>query len=106
MGLPTLADVFRVYVKPSLKGGMVIRKRTSQVLSERKVARMQAFTATAPGCVIRARGRAWKDYIAELRKCMATLKTPDGPATVGRRAYARKFWKTGGVGIGIPMPPG
>ena len=94
MALPTLADVFRVYVKPSLKGGMVIRKRTTAVISGRKVARMEAFKATAPGCVRTARGKPWKEFIASLRGCMATLKTPDGPATVGRREYAKKFWRT------------
>jgi len=93
VALPTLADVFRCYVKPSLKGGLVLRKRTSAVISEKKVARMAAFTATAPGCVRTARGRPWKAYIAELRKCMATLKTPDGPATIGRVAYSHKFWR-------------
>jgi len=94
MALPTLADVFRVYVKPSLKGGMVIRKRTTAVISGAKVSRMEAFKAAAPGCVRKARGRPWKDFIAELRSCMATLKTGAGPATVGRREYAKKFWKT------------
>ncbi len=94
MPLPTLADVYRVYVKPSLKGGMVIRKKTSAVISPKKVERMARFRETAPGCVRTARGKAWKDYISGLRSCMATLKTADGPATVGRVAYARKFWKT------------
>jgi len=94
MALPTLADVFRVYVKPSLRGGMVIRKRTTAVISGAKVARMESFKATAPGCVRSARGKPWKDFIASLRSCMATLKTGAGPATVGRREYAKKFWKT------------
>jgi len=94
MALPTLADVFRVYVKPSLKGGMVIRKRTTAVISGAKVARMEEFKKTAPGCVREARGVPWKDYIAGLRKCMAKLKVAGGPATVGRREYAKKFWKT------------
>jgi len=94
MALPTLADVFRAYIKPSLRGGLVLRKRTTAVLSGRKVARMDAFRATAPGCVRTSRGKPWKEYIASLRTCMATLKTPDGPATVGRREYAKKFWKT------------
>jgi len=98
VALPTLADVFRVYVKPSLKGGMVIRKRTTAVMSGAKVARMEAFKGTAPGCVRQARGRPWKDFIAGLRSCMATLKTPSGPATIGRREYAKRFWKTGAAG--------
>ncbi|MFA5186452.1 MAG: hypothetical protein WC551_08255 [Patescibacteria group bacterium] len=93
MALPTLADVFRVYVKPSLKGGVVIRKRTTAVQSAKKVTRMEAFASTAPGCVRSARGKPWKEYVAGLRTCMATLKTGSGPATVGRREYAKKFWK-------------
>jgi len=94
MSLPTLGDIFRVYIKPSLKGGIVIRKRTTAVLSAAKIARMEAFKGTAPGCVRTARGQPWNRYIASLRGCMATLKTGGGPATVGRREYAKKFWKT------------
>lgn len=94
MALPTLADIFRCYVKPSLKGGLVIRKRTTAVISGAKVARMEAFKGAAPACVRSARGKPWKDYIATLRSCMASLKTGAGPATVGRREYAKKFWKT------------
>lgn len=94
MALPTLGDVFRVYIKPSLKGGMVIRKRTTAVISGAKVARMEAFKAAAPACIRTARGQPWGKYIASLRSCMATLKTGAGPATVGRREYAKKFWKT------------
>jgi len=94
VALATLGDVFRVYIKPALKGGLVIRKRTTAVLSAAKVARMESFKATAPGCVRSARGKPWTEYIASLRSCMATLKTGAGPATVGRREYAKKFWKT------------
>jgi hypothetical protein len=94
MALPTLADVFRAYIKPSLKGGIVLRKRTTAVLSSKKVARMEAFKSTAPGCVRSSRGKPWKEYISSLRACMATLKTGSGPATVGRREYAKKFWKS------------
>ena len=94
MALPTLGDVFRVYIKPSLKGGMVIRKRTTAVVSGAKIARMEAFKGTAPGCVRTARGKPWKEFIASLTACMATLKTGAGPAPVGRREYAKKFWKT------------
>lgn len=94
MSLPTLADVFRAYIKPSLKGGIVLRKRTSTVMSSAKVSRMELFKSTAPGCVRSARGRPWKEFISSLRGCMATLKTGAGPATVGRREYAKKFWKT------------
>jgi len=94
MAMPTLADVYSVYIKPALKGRLVIRKRTTAVESAKKIDRINRFKETAPGCVRNARGRPWKDFIVELRKCMATLKTADGPATVGRRAYARKFWKT------------
>jgi len=93
VALPTLADVFRAYIKPSLKGGIVLRKRTTAVISGAKVARMEAFKKTAPGCVLKARGKPWKEYIADLRECMATLKTSSGPATVGRREYAKRFWK-------------
>jgi hypothetical protein len=94
MALPTLADVFRAYIKPSLNGGIVLRKRTTAVMSGKKLARMEAFRTKAPECVRAARGKPWKEYIASLRACMAALKTPEGPATVGRRAYARRFWKT------------
>lgn len=89
-----MGDVWRVYVKPSLKGGLVIRKRTTAVISGAKVARMEAFKATAPGCVRTSRGQPWRKYIASLRQCMATLKTGAGPATVGRAEYAKKFWKS------------
>lgn len=94
MALPTLGDVFRAYIKPSLKGGIVLRKRTTAVMSGKKVARMEAFKGTAPGCVRSARGKPWREYIASLTTCMATLKTGGGPATVGRREYAKKFWRS------------
>ena len=94
MALPTLADVFRAYIKPSLKGGIVLRKKTTAVISAAKMSRMEAFKATAPGCVRTARGKPWKEFIASLTSCMATLKTGAGPATIGRREYAKKFWKT------------
>lgn len=94
MALPTLGDVFRAYIKPSLKGGIILRKRSTAVLSGKKVARMEAFTAKAPECVRGARGKPWKSYIASLRSCMSALKTGSGPATVGRREYAKKFWKS------------
>jgi len=94
VALATFGDVFRAYIKPSLKGALIIRKRTTAVESGAKVARMEAFKSTAPGCVRTSRGKPWKEYIASLRSCMATLKTGAGPATVGRREYSHKFWKT------------
>jgi len=94
VALATFGDVFRAYIKPSMNGAIILRKRTTAVASGAKVARMEAFKTTAPGCVRSARGQPWKAYIASLRSCMATLKTGQGPATIGRREYSKKFWKS------------
>jgi hypothetical protein len=44
--MPTLADVLKVYVKPSLDGTLVIRKRTSMQTSPRLAARKAKVKAT------------------------------------------------------------
>ena len=43
--MPTLGDVFSVYVKPSLEGRLVVRKRTSNQGSARLKARQQKLAA-------------------------------------------------------------
>jgi len=103
--LPTYADVFRGYIKPALKGGLVMRKKTTAVVSAAKMERMEEFrkTMTGPdGCVVVARNEArkigpplWDNFIRALRKCAREkLGMPGkGPAYIGRAEYAKRFWK-------------
>ena len=43
--MPTLGDTFRVYIKPSLDGELVIRKRTTEQTSARLEARKDKLRA-------------------------------------------------------------
>lgn len=47
MAKATLGDAIKVYIKPSLKGELVIRKPTSSQKSSRLHARQEAFKAAA-----------------------------------------------------------
>jgi len=107
--IATYGDVFRGYIKPSLKGGIVLRKKSTEVVSGKKIARMDMFRNTMggrDGCVVKARnearkavrggGNLWTEYIRQLKSCASSLKTGSGPATIGRREYATAFWKHGG----------
>jgi hypothetical protein len=46
--MATLGDTFRVYIKPSLDGQLVIRKKTSNQTSARLKARQAQFASVAP----------------------------------------------------------
>jgi len=106
--IATYGDIFRGYIKPSLKGGLVLRKKSTEVVSGKKIARMNMFRDTmggSGGCVVKARDAArsttrdgtglWTEFMKELKKCSESLKTGKGPATIGRREYAKAFWKHG-----------
>lgn len=47
--MPTAGDIWKVYVKPSLDGEMVIRKRTSNQTSARLKARQDKLAALPDG---------------------------------------------------------
>jgi len=94
--IATYADVFRGYIKPALLGGLVMRKKPTKVISGRKIKRMAMFRETMigpEGCVVKSRGVPWAEFIRRLKECAAKLKTKTGPATIGRREYAKAFWK-------------
>jgi len=66
----TLADVFRAYVKPSLKGRLILRKRTSNQTSARlearkmKVAEAKPAVAAHERCVAEGKAVPKRVYVA------------------------------------------
>ncbi len=64
--MPTLADVFRAYVKPSMDGALIIRKRTVNRKSERVKERNRLFAEAkiATAC----KGKPWKQFVSCLRE--------------------------------------
>ncbi len=66
----TLADVFRAYVKPSLKGRLILRKRTSNQTSARlqarkmKVADAKPATTAHERCVAEGKAVPKRVYVA------------------------------------------
>jgi len=64
--MPTMADVWRVYVKPSMDGRLVIRKKGVIRRSERVIERNRRFAQAkiASAC----KGRRWKQFVSCLRE--------------------------------------
>jgi len=90
--MPTLADVFRAYVKPSMKGLLVIRKKTVNRISEKVLAKNASFSTTmggSAGAVVSCRGKPWDAFISCLKEKAKTL----GPGTSKGREYRKKFWR-------------
>ena len=73
----TLADVFRAYVKPSLKGRLILRKRTSNQTSERLKSRQEQI-------------RNLKPAELALKKCHKDGKTTTQRVYVRDKGYYQK----------------
>lgn len=90
--MATLADAFRAYVKPSMDGAIIIRKRTVTRKSSKVLERNAAFATTMGGPgggVVQCRGKPWKEYVSCLRSKASTL----GPGTAKGAEYRKKFWR-------------
>ena len=63
--MATLGDIIKVYVKPSMDGKLIIRKRGVNRKSERVLERNRMFARAkiASAC----KGRPWKQFVSCLR---------------------------------------
>ncbi len=64
--MATLADVYKPYIKPSMKGRIILRKRTVNRKSEavKKVNEIFAQAKLASRC----KGRPWEKFVSCLRE--------------------------------------
>lgn len=66
--MATLGDIIKVYVKPSMDGRLIIRKRGVNRRSERVLERNKVFAEIARKVVPSCKGLPWKQFVACLRK--------------------------------------
>lgn len=66
--MPTLGDVFRAYIKPSLDGAIILRKKTSDQTSDRvkkskeRVRTAKPSVAAHEACVAAGKARSVRVY--------------------------------------------
>ena len=66
--MPVLGDVFRAYIKPSLDGAIILRKRTTEQVSPRvekskeRVAKAKPSVAAHGACVAAGKARPVRIY--------------------------------------------
>jgi len=87
----TAADVWRIYVKPSMDGRLIPRKKTVLRRSAKVLERNKIFAQKAPQMVLACRGRPWKEYVACLRQKARELGLGTGVSKTPE--YRRRFWK-------------
>ncbi len=68
--MATLGDIIKVYVKPSMDGRLIIRKRGVNRLSDRVRARNEVFSnaAHSGNLSTACKGKPWKQFVSCLRK--------------------------------------
>lgn len=84
MGGPTAADVWKCYIKPSMDGRLIIRKKTVIRRSLRVIERNKAFAGVKPSVGCGGQGPVgldgkphtpWKKFVACEREKAAPLRT-------------------------------
>jgi CheY-like chemotaxis protein len=90
--MPTLGDVFRVYVKPSLDGLMVVRKRNTRQKSA-AVAASKARVADAPRIIGDYPARIAHENLVRADKCPTQYVYEPGKGYVAKPVCPAKLMK-------------